>query len=91
MPRKTCERCGDLRSLTLASMRPRPDATENMVTYQRPGRIHAGFNEAAARCHGKPAHPPRSRGHGAASMRPRPDATENVPVIRAAFCVLPLQ
>ena len=37
-----------------ASMRPRPDATENaciaLTTAPRPP---AGFNEAAARCHGK--------------------------------------
>ena len=37
------------------------------------------FNEAAARCRGKPAPPALERaGEGAASMRPRPDAAENV-------------
>ena len=62
-----------------ASMRPRPDAAEN----RRPPASGSGsprprFNEAAARCRGKPpinwspCHP-----RGCASMRPRPDAAEN--------------
>ena len=34
-------------------MRPRPDATENPPALRRRGRGHLGFNEAAARCHGK--------------------------------------
>ena len=62
-----------------ASMRPRPDATENREL-NWPGTMRtSGFNEAAARCHGK-----RSGEVGElipmdASMRPRPDATENPP------------
>ena len=36
-----------------------------------------GFNEAAARCRGKPAAPAGSAGGEPASMRPRPDAAEN--------------
>ena len=37
-----------------ASMRPRPDAAENLSFIARPGQPAAGFNEAAARCRGKP-------------------------------------
>ena len=41
-------------------------------------RHHGGFNEAAARCHGKlPVAGAESGLHLFASMRPRPDATEN--------------
>ena len=36
-----------------ASMRPRPDATENAVAGRPAGSFPGGFNEAAARCHGK--------------------------------------
>ena len=35
------------------------------------------FNEAAARCRGKPDHPGQDGRDDAASMRPRPDAAEN--------------
>ena len=34
-------------------MRPRPDATENVRVVASVGRHLGGFNEAAARCHGK--------------------------------------
>ena len=36
-----------------------------------------GFNEAAARCRGKPQDPAGDVRGGPASMRPRPDAAEN--------------
>ena len=61
-----------------ASMRPRPDAAENGAGTAAGRRPRARFNEAAARCRGKPtvrvrvALPPPP-----ASMRPRPDAAEN--------------
>ena len=59
-------------------MRPRPDAAENA----RPGGERPGdadrFNEAAARCRGKPAQVVKARFLGLASMRPRPDAAENM-------------
>ena len=49
------------------------------VTRTRPFRFRAdGFNEAAARCRGKP--PPKEHDYPdatMASMRPRPDAAEN--------------
>ena len=56
MPRKTRGRAGGPRVEEPASMRPRPDAAENL-------RCHAPtknakrmcFNEAAARCRGKRA------------------------------------
>ena len=55
MPRKTrkCVPLPPLR-LSLASMRPRPDAAENRrpCSGTPPGRER--FNEAAARCRGKP-------------------------------------
>ena len=37
-----------------ASMRPRPDAAENTAGAARPPGRRRGFNEAAARCRGKP-------------------------------------
>ena len=39
--------------------------------------VSSGFNEAAARCHGKPTLHRRNWNADSASMRPRPDATEN--------------
>ena len=52
---------------------PRKTPTSSTRTPSPPG-----FNEAAARCRGKPAAPRhRSRGADFASMRPRPDAAEN--------------
>ena len=62
----------------VASMRPRPDAAENLAGARSPGARRIGFNEAAARCRGKPR--PRAgtvQPHDGASMRPRPDAAEN--------------
>ena len=37
-----------------ASMRPRPDAAENAWVQRRRGERPSSFNEAAARCRGKP-------------------------------------
>ena len=37
-----------------ASMRPRPDAAENQTRSGAASAVGAGFNEAAARCRGKP-------------------------------------
>ena len=60
-----------------ASMRPRPDAAENGTT-QEWIWTRKSFNEAAARCRGKPDRRGGKRHHGHhASMRPRPDAAEN--------------
>ena len=62
----------------LASMRPRPDAAENANAAPPSTRRRRGFNEAAARCRGKPALVRRDYAAAAdASMRPRPDAAEN--------------
>ena len=79
MPRKTRLLFHNPNHGIRASMRPRPDAAENL---RSPAGAPAGhvwsFNEAAARCRGKRAGlPPRSRGAAPASMRPRPDAAEN--------------
>ena len=67
MPRKTIRRLVGKHLDTLASMRPRPDAAENSAGFGRPAsRRGRGFNEAAARCRGKPA---RSLRGGAAHSR----------------------
>ena len=55
MPRKTTSVQVPLAALYCASMRPRPDATENARCRSGPTTRSDGFNEAAARCHGKPA------------------------------------
>ena len=55
MPRKTIrDEGGHAGEAGPASMRPRPDAAENRSA--RPRRVRSGrrFNEAAARCRGKP-------------------------------------
>ncbi len=56
MPRKTSLKTFRVAFLILASMRPRPDAAENPAL---PGcslkTSGCRFNEAAARCRGKPA------------------------------------
>ena len=59
-----------------ASMRPRPDAAENITTAALIARL-SRFNEAAARCRGKPGREGAGRDPDSASMRPRPDAAEN--------------
>ena len=78
MPRKTMS--GAYRAIMgeCASMRPRPDAAENQQLKHDPMDAAHCFNEAAARCRGKPAGG-RCQGRGGrhASMRPRPDAAEN--------------
>ena len=63
---------------TDASMRPRPDATENVVRQVGELLGIGRFNEAAARCHGKPDRALLLARGRPASMRPRPDATENL-------------
>ena len=78
MPRKTRRIQFPAFDLWLASMRPRPDAAENIrcTAFNRWNR--ARFNEAAARCRGKlEVRMRRSQPIGIASMRPRPDAAEN--------------
>ena len=54
MPRKTFGGPDEAELAGRASMRPRPDAAENWAAL--PGRVTgiSGFNEAAARCRGKP-------------------------------------
>ena len=84
MPRKTPHLLGRRHRAHGASMRPRPDAAENRDPAGGPGgRRAARFNEAAARCRGKPLVRQRRYDAGAiASMRPRPDAAENPAVWR---------
>ena len=54
------------------------------------GTSVACFNEAAARCRGKPARPGKDEPHqSAASMRPRPDAAENHQNLPVALRVFP--
>ena len=61
-----------------ASMRPRPDAAENGSRARGGAGRGPRFNEAAARCRGKPLHWTfNEAAAGRASMRPRPDAAEN--------------
>ena len=54
MPRKTHEQPPQSYVLRLASMRPRPDAAENDDEPAIVDASCARFNEAAARCRGKP-------------------------------------
>ena len=79
MPRKTHQEVVVvLASGVHASMRPRPDAAENMLIPQPPFLSRGRFNEAAARCRGKRAQVEGGAPEGRlASMRPRPDAAEN--------------
>ena len=60
MPRKTADTALDTPAHKPASMRPRPDATENLPESSRPSSAAACFNEAAARCHGKQESEPSS-------------------------------
>ena len=55
MPRKTAPHRGAADRRLVASMRPRPDAAENFHAAGTPEGAWPGFNEAAARCRGKPA------------------------------------
>ena len=78
MPRKTRRRRMRACDPSLASMRPRPDAAENLPWYGSVDLASPRFNEAAARCRGKLALDLREeRPVRRASMRPRPDAAEN--------------
>ena len=72
-------------------MRPRPDAAENPITMIRRCGADCRFNEAAARCRGKPAAGREPLPDVAASMRPRPDAAENVQRFNAFTLDGPLQ
>ena len=54
MPRKTKARALVRDEHRGASMRPRPDAAENRLRVAPGARGRGGFNEAAARCRGKP-------------------------------------
>ena len=66
-------------AIEVASMRPRPDAAENARGAARRAPVDRCFNEAAARCRGKPAELHVAPAAERASMRPRPDAAENLP------------
>ena len=77
MPRKTPVRLAEFAEASGASMRPRPDAAENGTGSAQPPSRWPGFNEAAARCRGKPGVHQDGRLRRVASMRPRPDAAEN--------------
>ena len=55
MPRKTLQgQVEAIERLQGASMRPRPDAAENLVSASAQVLVGSCFNEAAARCRGKP-------------------------------------
>ena len=53
MPRKTSRRRDRLEIQFVASMRPRPDAAENVRMSGQASEQSQCFNEAAARCRGK--------------------------------------
>ena len=78
MPRKTRFGSRRVARRLRASMRPRPDAAENIRAGSPACRRRRCFNEAAARCRGKPGTGRVREGRcSVASMRPRPDAAEN--------------
>ena len=78
MPRKTAPAAPLRPGEDGASMRPRPDAAENLCRARGSVTWIIRFNEAAARCRGKPpGSDPLTATAPAASMRPRPDAAEN--------------
>ena len=52
---------------------------KTVATFQNTGKEYNGFNEAAARCRGKPTLTAGVIIDAIASMRPRPDAAENSP------------
>ena len=78
MPRKTALDVPPVLRDDLPSMRPRPDAAENHPIMPSGTPERTAFNEAAARCRGKPlgSRPPGGS-RRRPSMRPRPDAAEN--------------
>ena len=53
MPRKTAAHTASYPLTSAASMRPRPDAAENIRATLLRGLEYSSFNEAAARCRGK--------------------------------------
>ena len=53
MPRKTGDGMTTMELTDAASMRPRPDAAENLRRATTTSAWSPGFNEAAARCRGK--------------------------------------
>ena len=55
MPRKTLLLLLEHPADVVASMRPRPDAAENLLARRTAARTLCRFNEAAARCRGKPS------------------------------------
>ena len=59
MPRKTSRRKSPTHWDYCASMRPRPDAAENLWMSLDTCQATVSFNEAAARCRGKPSSPRR--------------------------------
>ena len=64
MPRKTPADDGpSVGSESAASMRPRPDAAENVDFPVLASRLLNGFNEAAARCRGKLGSPRPCQAH----------------------------
>ena len=78
MPRKTRDGAAERPPWVDPSMRPRPDAAENRVPPAPAVNRAPAFNEAAARCRGKPHWTRIWRGsRRRPSMRPRPDAAEN--------------
>ena len=54
MPRKTRQGGQQEHQHQQASMRPRPDAAENPAPSRASAASSRSFNEAAARCRGKP-------------------------------------
>ena len=89
MPRKTAIYEGWTDAEELASMRPRPDAAENVVYCLRVGRM----GRASMRPRPDAAENIRSSTvltrSVFASMRPRPDAAENMFRLEAVQSVLP--
>ena len=62
-----------------ASMRPQRNAGENPASPARTSRGTAGFNEAPAKCRGKPGTSKNQLSMTTASMRPQRNAGENAP------------
>ena len=77
MPGKTVVAVGQTIETHLASMRPQRNAGENMTLSSWLQAPQDGFNEAPAKCRGKPVpHVPPDNGI-LASMRPQRNAGEN--------------
>ena len=92
MPRKTPRDPHRRAAADLASMRPRPDAAENPTPAPATPAGTPGFNEAAARCRGKPRIRVKSAGdarcfnEAAARCRGKP-----LEVLGQAMAAAPLQ